>query len=156
MQNTDEVRVATPEDRSGVLELLRLYHEENGGTNWDEEGAGRAIDASLVGANGFVGVIGPTEDIRAMTWVVPVMQPSLALEECAMIVKPEYREQGGYTSKIVKGAKLFAEKTGLRLHSRMTSRPDNQRKIESYRRHYGEPTTFHFFVYDPSPAPAGG
>lgn len=151
MADDIKVRIGTPEDIDGVMELLFLACEENGLSHPDPTKILHEIYPALLLDQGIVGVIGkPGERLEGIIVlrVSGIWYSSQAvLDEKLVFVHPDFRgAKGGRASKLCKFAKEAADKLGLPLTIGVLSNDRTEAKMRLYERQFGPPAGV-FFLY---------
>jgi len=146
-----KVRIGTPEDMDGVMELALMVCRENGVFQPNVDKIVYDIWPSLHQEHGLVGVIGkPGEKLEGFVLLrVSNMWYSDAeiVEEKTVFVHPEYRGvAGGRARKLCDFSKKVADELGLPLLIGVLSNERTKSKISMYRRVFGEPAGA-FFLY---------
>jgi hypothetical protein len=143
------VRMATPEDEPGIMELCRILHKENGLFPLDEDKVRTIIRNVLIGNQGFIGVIGPKDNLEASILLsLSSMWYSNApvLEEYWNFVHPDFRksERARY---MVSFAKTCADRMGIPLLIGIVSNDRTEAKCRLYKRML--PKAGEFYLYNP-------
>lgn len=144
-----QMRIATPDDVTEVMELAVAAAKENGALNANQELLLRAVWGPLNQQSGLVGCIGaPRGKIEGMV-VLQVgtlfYSEDQALEEKVVYVRPEYRNaKGGRARQLCEFSKSVADKLKLPLIIGVFSTIHTQQKIGLYKRIFGEPAGLYF------------
>ena len=145
------VRVAEPDDESGILELARLVHHENGLFDLNEAKVVAMLRPALYRMRGICGVIGEKDKLTGVIllrvsnyWY----SDTEFLEEMCVFVHPEHRHAvGGRASKLIEFAKKAADTLGMPLMIGVLSNDRTNAKIAMYERHFG-PQAGAFFLHN--------
>jgi hypothetical protein len=145
------VRVGTPEDVHGIMDLGLMACAENGVSAPNPEKILFDIWPSLNCEGGIVGVIGaPGGQLEGF---VLLRTGSLwysdapILEEKIVFVHPKYRSaKGGRARKLCEFSKKASEEIGLPLVIGIVSNSRTKSKVRLYERVFGEPAGA-FFLY---------
>ena len=137
------VRVATPDDLFGILNLGRIVHAENGLFDFNEVKVAEAVWPALVQANGIVGVIGERDKLEGMV-ILSVASywysDTQFLEEKCVFVHPEYRHaKESRVQKLLEFAKKCSTDLNLPLMIGVLSNTRTSAKVSLYERHFGQP-----------------
>lgn len=149
MNDEIKVRIGTPEDVHGLMDLAMLACDENGFVNPNPMKLLNEIWPALQLHDGIVGVIGkPGERLEAAillrvgrVWYSdnPVM------EERAIFVHPDFRSaKGGRAAKLCKFAKEASDQMNMPLMIGVLSNDRTAAKIRMYERQFGSPTGVYF------------
>lgn len=145
------VRVATPEDFEGVMQLASQVSMENGLFAPTLEMVAGEIWSALHNDHGIVGVIGnvgePLEGFVLLrvgnTWY----SQAEIIEEKTVFVSKKFRSaKGGRARKLCEFSKKVADELGLPLLIGILSNQRTQGKVEMYKRVFGDPAGA-FFLY---------
>lgn len=144
------VRVAEPDDESGILALARLVHHENGLFDMNESKVVAMLRPALYRMRGICGVIGEKDKLTGVIllrvsnyWY----SDTEFMEEMCVFVHPEHRHAvGGRASKLIEFAKKAADTLGMPLMIGVLSNDRTDGKIALYERHFG-PKAGAFFLY---------
>jgi hypothetical protein len=151
MENEVHVRVATPEDFEGVMQLASQVSMENGLFAPTLEMVAGEIWAALHNDHGIVGVIGNTGDMLegfvllrvGNTWY----SQAEIIEEKTVFVSKKFRSaKGGRARKLCEFSKKVADELGLPLLIGILSNQRTQGKVEMYKSVFGDPAGA-FFLY---------
>ncbi|MEJ0093321.1 MAG: GNAT family N-acetyltransferase [Methylocella sp.] len=117
-QDIDNVlRIATTDDYQEIFRICCVLHQENGQHEFSEEKAKNVIWRGVNRQNAIIGVIGPSNDIRAVIYleICPVYySDEMQLLELFNFVRPDYRKSD-YAKRMIQFAKHAADQTGLDL-----------------------------------------
>lgn len=151
MDTTSAVRIGTPEDVDGMMQLAFSACEENGLTNPNPAKLLNEIWAGLTRNHGIVGIIGePGKQFEAAIllrveelWYSS--DPSLV--ERAIFVHPEYRSaKGGRARKLCEFAKQAAMLLELPLVIGILSSQRTESKVRLYERQFGKPSGAYWII----------
>jgi hypothetical protein len=150
MQDTG-VRIGTPDDVDGMMEIALAACAENGFVDPNPQRLLAEIWPALNREHGIVGVIGdPGERLEgAVLLRVGTMWYSdrQVLEEKAIFIAPEFRSaRGGRARRLCEFSKQAADGLGLPLIIGVLSNHRTAGKVRMYRRIFGEPSGA-FFLY---------
>lgn len=160
MTSNSIVRKATPADRSGVWELFRLLHEENGIFNLSEHKLNWLLDRILspesipegdMGTRGFMGVIGPVGALEGFILMVLGSfwySDDIILEEYANFVHPNHRKSN-HAKVLLSYSRHLADKVDVPLVIGIISNIRTAAKVRLYRRQLPEAGSF--FLYNSKP-----
>jgi GNAT superfamily N-acetyltransferase len=146
------IRIGTPEDLDGCMELALMACRENGFVNPNPAKMLEDFWAALNMDNGLVALIGPEGGkieggilLRVGTmWY----SDEPVLEEKAIFIHPDYRSaRGGRARRLCEFAKQAAESLGVPLIIGVLSNQRTEAKIRLYERQFGNPTGA-FFLYN--------
>lgn len=146
-----KVRIGTPEDVDGMMELAFSACAENGLTNPNPAKLLNEIWAGLTRNHGIVGIIGsPGETFEAAIllrveelWYSS--EPSLV--ERAIFVHPDYRSaKGGRARKLCEFAKQASMLLELPLVIGILSSQRTESKVRLYERQFGKPSGAYWIV----------
>ena len=151
MKNDLGVRIGTPEDVHGMMDVALAACQENGFVDPQPQKLLAEIWPALNRMQGIVGIIGaPGETIEgAVLLRVGTMWYSdrEVLEEKAIFIPPEFRSaKGGRARRLCEFSKLAADGLGLPLIIGVLSNQRTQGKVRMYQRIFGEPSGA-FFLY---------
>lgn len=144
------VRIATPEDLDGIMNLATLVWSENGMHDLNPTKVLQQVWPALMRDGAICGVIGPVGGpltgvilLRvATTWY----GDSKHLEELVVFTDPDHRVRGRRASKLCNFAKQAADMLGLPLHISVLSTTRTELKVQLYERKFGSPAGA-FFLY---------
>ena len=146
-----KVRVATPEDVDGVMELLMMVCRENGLFEPDISKVFMDIWPALNQDHGLIGVIG--EPGKTLEGLVLLKIGSLwysneeIIEERTVFVHPQFRKaKGGRANKLCNFSKKVADQLGLTLIIGILSNQRTESKTRLYNRVFGPPSGA-FYLY---------
>jgi hypothetical protein len=150
MQDTG-VRIGTPDDVDGMMEIALAACAENGFVDPNPQRLLAEIWPELNRDHGIVGIIGnPGERLEgAVLLRVGTMWYSdrQVLEEKAIFIAPEFRSaRGGRARRLCEFSKQAADGLGLPLIIGVLSNHRTAGKVRMYRRIFGEPSGA-FFLY---------
>jgi hypothetical protein len=145
------VRIGTPDDVDGMMEIALAACAENGFVDPNPQRLLAEIWPALNRDHGIVGVIGnPGERLEgAVLLRVGTMWYSdrQVLEEKAIFIAPEFRSaRGGRARRLCEFSKQAADGLGLPLIIGVLSNHRTAGKVRMYRRIFGEPSGA-FFLY---------
>lgn len=151
MDNELNVRVGTPEDVDGMMQLALAACEENGLTNPNPMKLLNEIYAGLTRQHGIIGIIGkPGEQFEAAILLRTESlwySDDLTIVERAIFVHPEYRSaKGGRARKLCEFAKQTAEVLQIPLVIGILSSQRAEGKIRLYERQFG-PQSGAYWIY---------
>jgi len=114
VQSIYRVRMATPDDEPGIMDLCRMLHAENGLFPLDEDLVLSLVRDVLLNKQGFIGVIGPSDKLEGsillrLSNMWYSREP--VLEEFWNFVHPDYRK-----SERAKRMLKFAKSCSLKMH----------------------------------------
>ena len=153
MSNDDiRVRIATPDDLDGIMELARLVNDENGVFKMNEAKVVQMLWPALTRTGGICGVIGQRGE--PLTGLVLLRISSYwysdeqFLEEMCVFVHPNHRwgRRGHRARKLCEFAKKCSEDLGLPLMIGILSNTRTETKVKLYSHHFGDPAGA-FFLY---------
>ena len=139
-----KVRVGTPEDVDGVMELAILGSAENGWVRPNPAKLLKEIWPALNRDHGLMGVIGaPGETPEAVILLrtsVLWYSDDEVLEERAIFVHPDFRAaKGGRAARLCEFAKNVAGGLGMPLMIGVLSTHRTAGKVRLYERQFGTP-----------------
>jgi len=151
MENELNVRVGTPEDVDGMMQLALAACEENGLTNPNPTKLLNEIWAGLTRQYGIVGIIGrPGEQFEAaiLLRTEPLWySDDLTIVERAIFVHPDFRSaKGGRARKLCEFAKQTAEVLQIPLVIGILSSQRVEGKVRLYERQFG-PQSGAYWIY---------
>lgn len=144
-----EIRIATTDDYQELFRICCLLHQENGQHKFSEEKAREFIWRGCNRDNAIVGVIGPSNDIKAVVYleIMPVYySDEFQLYEKFAFVRPDSR-RSDFAKKLLFFARKCADETGLELLIGIISDVKLEAKRRLYQRHL--PEGGHWFSYRP-------
>lgn len=148
------VRIGTPEDLDGCMELALLACKENGFVNPKPQKMLEDFWQALNMEHGLVGLIGKEGEkieggilLRIGTmWY----SDEPVLEEKAIFIHPDYRSvKGGRARRLCEFSKQAATSLGVPLIIGVLSNHRTEAKVRLYERQFGRPTGA-FFLYNAS------
>lgn len=148
------IRVGTPEDLDGCMELALMACRENGFINPNPNKFLQDFWAALNTQNGIVGLIGEEGGKIEAGILLRIgtmwYSDDPVLEEKAIFIHPEYRSaKGGRARRLCEFAKRSSEKLGIPLIIGVLSNHRTEAKVRLYERQFGRPTGA-FFLYNAS------
>lgn len=149
------VRIGTPADVDGVMELALMGCAENAAVPHDPELVLGDVWAALNLEHGIVGVIGPpgqTLEAGVLLRMGTIWYSrQVTVEERAVFIHPQYRAaKGGRATKLIKFSKWVADQFGVPLTIGVLSSHRTEAKVRAYRRHLGEPAGAYWVYYPPT------
>lgn len=149
-QETVHVRIGTPEDEDGILELAKIIVGENGVFAMSDHKIRALVRPSLYLDHGIVGIIGKRNAIEGLI-ILRVStywySETPFLEEMIVYVHPDYRAaKGGRARKLVEFAKETSHRLELPLMIGVLNNARTDAKIKLYERQFGPPAGA-FFLY---------
>lgn len=140
-----KVRIGTPEDVDGMMELAMAACAENGLTDPNPIKLLNQIWPSLHQDHGIVGVIGPVGgklEAAILLRTEPLWySDKLSLVERAVFVDPEFRNaKGGRAARLIEFAKAASESLSMPLVIGILSSQRAASKVRMYERHFGPPS----------------
>jgi hypothetical protein len=148
------IRIGTPEDLDGCMELALMACRENGFVNPNPRKMLEDFWQALNMENGLVGLIGKEGEkieggilLRIGTmWY----SDEPVLEEKAIFIHPDYRSaRGGRARRLCEFSKQAAKSLGVPLIIGVLSNQRTEAKVRLYERQFGRPTGA-FFLYNAS------
>lgn len=144
MNEDVHVRVATPQDFKGVMDLAMMVAKENGIFEPDINMVINDIWPALHGERGLIGVIGnPGEDLQGFVLLrIGNLWYSQAeiIEEKTVFVAPKFRSaKGGRARKLCEFSKKVSDELGLPLIIGVVSNHRTKGKEGLYNRLFGPP-----------------
>lgn len=144
MNEDVHVRVATPQDLKGVMDLAMVVAKENGIFEPDINMVINDIWPALHGDRGLIGVIGdPGEDLQGFVLLrIGNLWYSQAeiIEEKTVFVAPKFRSaKGGRARKLCEFSKKVSDELGLPLIIGVVSNHRTKGKEGLYNRLFGPP-----------------
>lgn len=150
---TDEltVRIGTPDDIHGLMDLAIAATDENGLTNINPQKVLGEIWSSLNLHHGIIGVIGKVGEKPEAAILVRIeamwYSDDLSVIERAIFVAPEFRAaKGGRATLLIKFAQSLRERLDLPLVIGILSSQRSEAKVRAYRRLLGEPSGAYWIV----------
>lgn len=146
------VRIGTPDDVDGVMELALSACEENGFVNANPIKLLEQIWAALNKDHGIIGIIGEIGQKPEAAILLRIVNmwysDEKVLEEKAIFVHPDYRNaKGGRASRLCEFAKATSESLEMPLLIGVLSNNRTEAKVRMYERHFGKPSGA-FFLYN--------
>lgn len=143
------VRVGTPEDVHGVMDLAMLAVDENGIVRPKPERLLSEIWPALNLDNGIMGIIGeagtPFEAAILLRITTMWYSDDRIVEERAIFVHPEYRNaKGGRAARLCEFAKSVADRLECPLMIGVLSNDRTAAKVRLYERQFGTPAGAYF------------
>jgi len=143
------VRIGTPEDIDGMMDLALQACEENGFVNPNPQKLLNEIWPALNREFGIVGIIGdPRKTFEgAILLRAGAMWYSddIVLEEKAIFIHPEYRSaKGGRARRLCEFAKQAADTLNMPLIIGVLSNKRTAAKVRLYQRQFGKPSGAYF------------
>lgn len=160
MSETSIVRVAGPADKDEIFRLFAAAHEEHGlfPVDWTKVGWWvdrmlwpERIDSCDTGPRGIIGVIGDSDDLEAIAFlVIGTIWYSTRnhLEELIVYVEPEHRPRQ-LVSILVGWMQEQSRITGLPLMTGVMSNERTEAKVRLYKRFPGMVQIGASFRFDP-------
>jgi GNAT superfamily N-acetyltransferase len=148
------IRIGTPEDLDGCMELALMACRENGFVNPNPQKMLQDFWAALNMEQGLVALIGKEGEkieggilLRIGTmWY----SDEPVLEEKAIFIHPDYRSaRGGRARRLCEFSKQAAKSLGVPLIIGVLSNQRTEAKVRLYERQFGRPTGA-FFLYNAS------
>lgn len=151
MEKELNVRVGTPEDIDGMMQLALAACEENGLTNPNPMKLLGELWAGLTREHGIVGIIGKAEKQFEAAILLRTeslwYSDDLTIVERAIFVHPDYRSaKGGRARKLCEFAKQTAEVLQLPLVIGILSSQRVEGKVRLYERQFG-PQSGAYWIY---------
>lgn len=145
------VRVGTPDDVHGAMELAIMGGAENGIIRASPEKLLNDIWPALNLDWGIVGIVGELgqklEGLVILRITTPWYGDDPVLEERAIFVHPEYRSaKGGRAARLCEFSMKTADRLGLPLIIGILSSQRTAAKVRMYTRFFGEPAGA-FWIY---------
>lgn len=152
MSDEIKVRIGTPSDLFGVMELAKLALEENDLVSVNQEKLLHEVWPALCLENSIFGVIGPPGgqiEAGILLRIAHAWYSSTpVLEERIIFVHPDFRSaKGGRAAKLCKFAKETADRMEMPLMIGVLSNDKTAAKIKMHERHFGVPAGV-FFLYN--------
>lgn len=146
------VRVGTPEDLEGCMELFIRANEENGIAPLDYEKVLSTVWPSLHQAGGIVGVIGAVGEKPEGVVLLRIEQlwysNATVIAEKLVYVHPDFRSaKGGRGGKLCDFAKQVSDELGIPLIAGIVSNERTKGKVRMYERMLG-PAVGAFFLHN--------
>jgi len=143
------VRVATPQDRASVVDLIHLLHDENGLFSLSDRKVEQQLDRYYKGGTAILGVIGPIGAVEGSIFLSieePYYSEDLQLTELWNMVHPAHRTKD-HVGKLLDFAKRCSDETQLTLMIGIISNKRTAAKLRIYGKKL-EPAGG-FFVWNP-------
>ena len=146
-----EVRIATPADRDGMIDLLHMMYAENGVASLsvakmlDFLDRGLSRDKAIIGVVEDDGVIKASIGLFAHSWWY---SEDYHIEDCWNFVHPDHRKST-HAKDLLSFAKKAADDLGVQLLIGILSSERTAAKVRLYEKFFG-PSLGAGFVY-PSP-----
>ena len=146
-----EIRIGTPEDLDGMMQIAMMACEENGFLDPNPGKLAAEMWPALHQDHGIVDIIGPKggEIEGAVLLRIGDMwySDTQVVEEKAIFIHPDYRSaKGGRARKLCEFSKRAADRLELPLIIGVLSNHRTEGKVRLYRRQFGEPSGA-FFLY---------
>lgn len=146
-----KVRIGTPEDLPGCMDLFIQANEENGIDELDPEKLFGIVWPSLHQDNGLVGVIGepgqPPEGVILLRIEQLWYSNAPVIAEKLVFVHPQFRSaKGGRAKKLCEFSKRVSDEMGIPLIIGVVSTDRTKGKVRLYERVFGNPAGA-FFLY---------
>jgi N-acetylglutamate synthase-like GNAT family acetyltransferase len=155
MPTESVVRVATPEDRDQIYDLIRLVAEENGLFPLSERKMRYQVDRFYGGQPIVIGVIGPVGAIEGGIFLSieePYYSDAMHIVELFSVVRPEHRKST-HAKALIEFAKHCSDSLKLTLFIGVVSNIRTQAKIRLYERQLTMAGAY--FVHNPQFSGAG-
>lgn len=149
------VRLATPEDEDGIVNLCTMLHEENGLFPLSETKMRNVVRRATERKGGIIGVIGELGNpVAGIQLAIEQMYYSDAwmLSEGFNFVMPDYRKSD-YARTLIGYAKMCSDKMKLPLMMGILSNHRTELKVRLYERQLEKAGAY--FVYNRSLAGPG-
>lgn len=151
-----DVRLAVPDDLSGILNLMRIACREDAQHEMDEEKVLNMIMRHYNKQGAMLAVIGEVgEPVAYLLCVLDEIwyaKPgTMQLLELSLFVDPDHR-RSTYAKQLMKFAKVSSEGLGLDLTIGVFSNSRTEAKIKLYKRQFDQIGAY--FCYHPSTANA--
>jgi hypothetical protein len=151
MTDDIHVRVGTPEDVHGFMDLTLMGSEENGFIKPDPVKLLHEVWPALNLDGGIVGIIGkpgePFEGGVLLRTCKLWYSDKVVLEERGVFVHPEYRAaKGGRARKLCEFSKMAAERLNMPLLIGILSNHRTEGKVKLYERVFGKPAGAYWLV----------
>jgi len=151
MSDELKIRMGTPEDIYGMMDLALMACEENGFVNPDKTKLMTELWQALNLNYGMIGIIGkengPIEGAILLRIGPMWYSHDMVVEEKAIFIHPDHRgAKEGRARKLVEFAKQAADDLGIPLLIGVLSNKRTEGKIRLYERQLGKPTGA-FFLY---------
>lgn len=151
MRNNLGVRIGTPDDVDGVMQLALSASHENGFVSPNPEKMLQDIWPALNLDRGLLGIIGNTGEKLEGAVLLRVgsmwYSDDEVLEEKAIFIDPKYRSaKGGRARRLCEFSKHVADNLGMPLIIGVLSNHRTEAKVRLYERQFGKPSGA-FFLY---------
>ena len=151
MSGDIHVRIGTPEDVHGFMDLCVMGSDENGFVQPDPVKLLNEVWPALNLDGGIVGIIGPPggplEGGVLLRTCKLWYSDKIVLEERGIFVHPDFRAaKGGRARKLCEFSKFSAEKLGLPLLIGILSNHRTAGKVKLYGRIFGPPAGAYWLV----------
>lgn len=149
MTSPSIVRVATPEDEEGLMNLCRSLHDENGAFQMEDDLVRGKLHQAFRKEGTTLGVIGPANKPEAAICLsISTFWYSREkhIEELFNYVLPEHRKSH-HAKALLKFAKKCADDLGIVLSIGVISTTQTGRKLRLYQSIFGYPIGA-FFLYN--------
>ena len=145
------MRIGTPDDVDGVMELALSACDENGFVSPNPEKLLQQIWPALNLDQGLLGIIGNTGEKLQGAVLLRVgsmwYSDDEVLEEKAIFIDPRYRSaKGGRARRLCEFSKHVADNLGIPLIIGVLSNHRTEAKVRLYERQFGKPSGA-FFLY---------
>ena len=131
------VRMATPADFDGVMNLCRLMYAEGGYDQWDEEKVRQAVRRGCVDKQSLIGVIDSAEGPAAVI-ILELAQPWYSsewfLSDAMNFVHPDYR-RSDFAKSLIKYARHLSDNLNVPLRLGVVSNVRTEAKCKMIGRH---------------------
>jgi GNAT superfamily N-acetyltransferase len=151
MKDKLRIRIGTPDDIHGVMELSIMACAENGFINPDKKKLLNELWQALNLNYGLIGIIGKENGLMEGAILLRIgpmwYSNDMVLEEKAIFIHPDYRgAKDGRARYLVEFAKKTADDLGIPLLIGVLSNERTEGKIRLYERQFGKPSGA-FFLY---------
>ena len=145
------IRIGTPEDLDGLMEIAMLACEENGFLDPNPGKLAAEMWPALHQDHGIVGIIGPSGGKIEGAVLLRIgdmwYSDTQVVEEKAIFIHPEYRSaKGGRAKRLCEFSKKVADTLGIPLIIGVLSNSRTEAKVRMYERQFGKPSGA-FFLY---------
>ena len=145
------IRIGTPEDLDGMMEIAMLACEENGFLDPNPGKLAAEMWPALHQDHGIVGIIGPKGGQIEGAVLLRIgdmwYSDTQVVEEKAIFIHPEYRSaKGGRAKRLCEFSKKVADTLGIPLIIGVLSNERTAAKVKLYERQFGKPSGA-FFLY---------
>jgi hypothetical protein len=143
------VRVGTPDDIHGMMDLAMAATQENAFIEPDIQKLLQTMWGALTRKSGIVGIIGrhgePFQGAILLVFGELWYSREPVLEERAVFVAPEFRNaKGGRARKLCEFAKAASEELKIPLSIGVLSNSRTEAKVRLYERMFGQPAGVYF------------